>query len=112
MQLGQHDTATLVESAAYTASFNSGAVLSANVDEIIAYLNISAASGTSPTLDITIQDTPDGTNWYDVTSFAQATGTGKQRIVLSNIGSQVRAKVTMAGTSPNFTFSVELSGKN
>lgn len=112
MQLGQHDTKTLVTSAARTTTFTSSGVSTSNVDGVIAYVNISAVSGTSPTLNITLQDSPNGTDWFDASTLAQATAISKQRVVLSSVGAHLRAVCTIAGTAPSFTFSIDLSGKN
>ncbi len=36
-------------------------------------LDVTAASGTLPTLDVVVQDTVDGTNWNTIATFTQAT---------------------------------------
>lgn len=113
MQQGDFGSATLVESAARTASFNSDAEAVQSYDRVWAYLDITAASGTSPTLDIIIQESVDGTTWYDSGySFTQSTATGKQRLSMPAVGGYfIRASCTIAGTSPSFTFSVDVVGK-
>ena len=70
-------------------------------------LNVTAASGTSPTLDVVIEDTLDGTNWNTVGTFTQATGATRQVINISApFGDTVRTRWTIGGTSPSFTFAV------
>lgn len=73
----------------------------------VAQLNVTAASGTTPTLNVVIEDTLDGTNWYPVATFTQATGVGTQvQRVNTAFGTQLRARWTVGGTTPNFTFDV------
>jgi hypothetical protein len=76
-----------VTSAARTATGNSGA-LNYPVDNITGgtwILNVTAASGTSPTLDVSIQITPDGgTTWFDTSRFTQRTGVEAEGIFISH----------------------------
>src|SRR4051812_41676996 len=66
-----------------------------------AFLNITAVSGTSPTLDVKFQDSADGTNWVDVASgaFPQKTATGISSLVLNNVGPYLRAVQTVGGSA-------------
>src|SRR3954467_7280294 len=86
-----------VATGALTASANSAKVNAGGYGTAKAFLNITAASGTSPTLDIKFQDSADGTNWVDVASgaFAQKTTTGASSVVLSNVGPYLRAVQTV-----------------
>ena len=78
------------------------------------FLNITAVSGTSPTLDIKFQDSYDGTNWVDVASgaFAQKNATGVSSLVLSTVGPYLRAVQDVGGTSPSFTYDLYVAGVN
>lgn len=72
-------------------------------------LRVTAASGTTPTLDVKLQDTMDGTNYNDITggAFAQKTTTGAEVInVTSLFANQLRVLYTIGGTTPSFTFTV------
>lgn len=96
---------TLAASAARTATGNgSGAELG---DRRVARLklDVTAASGTSPTLDVTIQTSRDGTTWYTAGTFAQRTGIANESKVFA-IDRHVRASWTIGGTTPSFTFSI------
>jgi len=67
---------------------------------------VSAVSGTSPTLDVVIQETMDGTNYYDAYHFERITAAGtyfSPVMKLSGIG--IRYVRTVSGTSPSFTMS-------
>ena len=74
-------------------------------------LEVTAASGTLPTLDVTIEDTLDGTNWNTVATFTQKTTTGLQVINLlagtTPYADRLRVKTVIGGTTPSFTFSVK-----
>lgn len=66
-------------------------------------LDITAASGTTPTLDVTIETSEDKTTWTSVGTFTQATAAGKQRKVFVGLDRYVRAVETVGGTGPSFT---------
>ncbi len=94
------------------------------------FFKVTAASGTSPTLDVYIQKLlPDNSTWQDIVHFAQATSTtnalcsfvsnassapaasqtasltaGTQKATL--LGKQIRVSYVIGGTNPSFTFSV------
>lgn len=95
-----------VASAARTATGNGTAFDSADVDEITGTLAVTAASGTTPTLDVTLETTADGTNYYTVGSFGQKTTTATEAKVFTGLGSLSRWKWTIAGDTPSFTFSI------
>src|SRR4051812_14456489 len=103
-----------VADGAITASANSNKVNAGGYGNAVAYLRVTAASGTTPTLDMKFQDSPDGTNYQDVPSgaFTQKTAAGSQRLVLSNIGPFLRAVQTIGGTSPSFTYDLHVAGIN
>lgn len=99
---------TFLPSSSRTSSGNSGnGTYVGENNEAIVYLEITAASGTTPTLDVVIQDTIDGTNWDTVSSFTQASSTGREVIRISNFSRYMRISYTIGGTTPDFTFSVK-----
>ena len=69
---------------------------------------VTAVSGTTPTLDVVVQESDDGgTNWFDVYAFPRITATGMYRSPkLLLTGNRVRYVQTVAGTTPSFTRSV------
>lgn len=72
------------------------------------YLNVTAASGTTPTLTVTVEDSPDGQTWYTLATFTQATGvTSEAKRVLDPFGRYLRVSYTVGGTAPSFTFDVQ-----
>lgn len=95
-----------VASAARTATANGTAFDTSDVDEISATLAVTAAGGTTPTLDVVLQTTADGTNYYTAGTFTQKTGTGTEAKVFTGLGSLSRWQWTIGGDTPTFTFSV------
>lgn len=106
---------TVIPSAARTATFNHDLEgLAAQYDEMAIYLNVTAASGTSPTLDVVYQTSNDGgTTWFTHTSMTQATTTTTERVAVTRpIGIDSRILCTIGGTTPSFTFSVACECKS
>jgi hypothetical protein len=105
---------TAAASAARTASGNT-AVLAGFGDwsKFRAQLNVSAASGTTPTLDVVIEDTFDGgTTWNTIATFTQKTAVAVQAVDVTGLFTdQMRVRWTIGGTTPSFTFDVKLYGK-
>lgn len=106
---GQHvDSRDVVlhPSAARTATANGTVVEETGRRRTLALvLAITAASGTSPTLDVVVQTSRDGGTWYTAGSFTQATTTGTQRKTFA-LDRYVRLQWTIGGSdTPTFTFS-------
>ncbi len=99
---------TLVASAARTASGDTGTLTGwGTATNIRAQLDVTAASGTSPTLNAVIEDTLDGSNWNTVGTFAQRTAAGREVInITTPFSDRLRVRWTVGGTTPSFTFSV------
>ena len=77
-------TVTLLASAARTETVTGTAVKGLSAARLLVMqLNVTAASGTSPTLDVVVQDTVDGTNWNTIATFTQATGVTREVIRLT-----------------------------
>lgn len=110
---------TVVDSAARTATGNSGAISlhealkvdagEVDIDSINLVVDVTAVSGTSPTLDLSVEWSHNGTDFAAVDTpdtFTQITGTTKKVKRFTIKGSHYRVVWTLAGTSPNFTFSI------
>lgn len=100
---------TLVSSAARTASGDSGTLDGwGAADSLRIQLDVTAVSGTSPTLDVVVEDTLDGTNWNTIGTFAQKTAAGREVVNITGLFSDtLRVRWTVAGTTPSFTFAVD-----
>lgn len=97
-----------VASAARTATGNSAAFNTGDADSLEATLSVSAASGTTPTLDVTLETSiDDGATWDTVAAFAQKAAAGSDGHVFGPLGDKCRWKWTIAGTTPSFTFAID-----
>ncbi len=101
-------TEQAVASAARTTSGNSGSTPGfGHAKTLRAQLDVTAASGTTPTLNVTIEDTLDGTNWNTIGTFVAKTAAGREVInVTIPFADSLRVSWVIAGTIPSFTFSV------
>lgn len=107
----------LLASAARTVSGEGAAaeiiarqVLASGYDEQLnpdlrVYLSVSAASGTTPTLDVTIVKTINGVD-YTLGTFAQKVAAGSEVITVANAPESLKAVFAITGTGPSFTFEV------
>lgn len=103
-------TVTLSASGAKVASGAATAVTGlAAANNLVIQLEVTAASGTTPTLDVIVQDTVDGTNYYTIATFAQKTGTGTEVIRLATpFTDTLKVSWTIGAiANPSFTFSVK-----
>jgi ABC-type nitrate/sulfonate/bicarbonate transport system substrate-binding protein len=108
---------TLLASSTKTATGTSTAVCGLGVyTKYGLQIAVSAASGTSPTLDVIVQHSIDGgTTWFTLATFTQKTTTGNELKIESEVeaataevyGDCQRLSYTIGGTSPSFTFSVK-----
>lgn len=99
---------TLVAPAARTATGNSGVLTGyAPASSLRVQLNVTAASGTTPTLNVLVEDSLDGANWNTIGTFAQKTAASREVLnVTTPFANQIRVSWTIAGTTPSFTFAV------
>ena len=81
------------------------------------YLDVTAVSGTTPTLDVKIQEKdPVSGKYFDLVSFTQVTAVITQRKNYGSgagelLGKVIRFVATIGGTTPSFTFSLSMVGK-
>lgn len=113
---------TLVSSAARTVNGDTGPLDGfGGLTGLRIQLDVTAAAGTSPTLNVVLEDTLDGTNWNVVGTFAQKVAAGREivNILPSKVESasfsplfanRLRVRWTVAGTTPSFTFSLVVAG--
>lgn len=101
-------TDEVVASAARTTSGDSGILTGyGSAVRLRVQLNVTAASGTTPTLDMVIEDTLDGTNYNTIGTFTQKTAVSRQVIdITTPFADRVRVRWTVGGTTPSFMFSV------
>jgi hypothetical protein len=69
-------------------------------------LDVSAASGTTPTLTVAVEHSRDGVTWTALDAFPQVTGAGTTHRTFGGVDNYVRATWSVGGTTPSFTFAV------
>ena len=101
-------------SSAVTTSGNAGPTTPSNGCAYSIVIPVTAVSGTSPTLDISIQESDDsGTNWFSVYDFPRITAVGVYRSpVIPLTGNRIRYVQTVGGTTPSFTRSINRNQSN
>jgi hypothetical protein len=95
---------------AVTGAGNSGALTGyGNINSIRAQLNVTAITGTTPSLTVFIEDSVDGgATWAVVGTFTAVTAAGAQTIsVAGPFGDQLRVRWAITGTTPSANFAVD-----
>ena len=70
-------------------------------------LTVTAATGTTPSMTVTVETSGDGTTgWASVGAFAAKTAPGTERKTVSGLDNYVRVSWAVTGTTPSFTASV------
>jgi hypothetical protein len=100
--------AKIIELQPRTTNGNSGDMQVRGGDSVRAQLNVTGASGTTPTLNVLIEDTLDGTNYNTIASFAQKTANGREVInITTPFAENLRVSWSIAGASASFTFGID-----
>lgn len=114
--------ATLKASAAETASTTGTALELGDASTMHVTVDVTAASGTTPTMTVDIEGSNDNVNWAVIGTFgadgyrAGSVGTAPSNLTAAATvrgvlpaARYVRHKSTIAGTTPSFTYSIALS---
>src|SRR5271166_579094 len=105
---GAQTFSTQVASAARTTSGSSAITQGAPNNQAVFNLQVTAVSGTNPTLDLVFQESYDnGTTWVDQWHWERVTATGQfatPNLVMDT--AKFRFVWTIGGATPSFTFSV------
>ena len=102
----QASTIVDIASATITSTTTTGTLALTNNQSVAFHINVTATSGTG-NMDVVIQETFDGTNWFDVYHFPRITTAGRYYTpLMSFTGSSYRVVRTLSGTSPSFTSSL------
>jgi len=102
---------TMLALAARSASGVSNGFNVGEFTEALVMVDVTAVSGTAPTLDIKVQISHNNTDWWDHTTFTQIVAVGKAYKSLTAFGKYMRLSYTIGGTSPQFTFGAYLVTK-
>lgn len=104
------DARLVVASAARTTTGTSGAnAIPQGANKVSLMANVTAVTGTGPTLDLTVEWSNDGTAWAvgePTDSFTQITAVSAKAKEFVVKGAAYRVRWTLGGTTPNFTFAV------
>jgi hypothetical protein len=97
-----------VASAALTTTTTTAAITPTFGTSYEVNIPVTAVTGTSPTLDVSIEESDDnGTNWLKVYDFPRITAAGIYRSpVIPMTGTRLRYVQTVGGTTPSFTRAV------
>lgn len=90
-----------------SGTVTSGPVANAGMaTDVLLMVHCTAASGTSPTLDVSLEESADGASWSAVanSSITQLTTAGNRVAAASVTKNYVRVTSTVGGTTPSFTF--------
>ena len=113
-------TVLLIASAAHSGAgtITNGPYVVGPYAELACDFNITAKSGTSPTLQFFIDRIGADSVAYNIWSSSSITATGQASTsigsgfsVNQSFGSQIQLRWTLGGTTPSFTFSVSIIGK-
>lgn len=99
----------LVAAQTITAAGNSAALSIADHvmgTSLLAQVNVTAASGTTPSLTVNVQQSPDGVTWVTTDTFAAVTAAGVSNLRAEVRGRWARLAWTVSGTTPSFTTTV------
>lgn len=101
-----------IPSAARTTSGNGVAYETGDRVEVRGLvLDVTAASGTSPSLTVNVQTSDDNTTWRTLQSFTAVTAApANQHLSVGGLDRFMRFSWTITGTTPSFTFSVGVLG--
>lgn len=101
-----------------TTNGNTNTFSVGSLSELSLDINVSAASGTSPTLNFYVDRLGLDGNWYTIFSSAQLTAIGTVSASIGSglstnqsFGSDIRIRWAIGGTTPSFTFTISLIGK-
>lgn len=97
---------TLAASAARTSSGAGASVDLGSASTVDLAIQVTAVSGTTPTLDLALQTSDDGAAWQPLESTARIVAPGRRKVRAAGSLRYVRVSWTIGGTSPSFTFSV------
>lgn len=94
-------------SAAKTATGQTPAFDEGSHDKLVVLLDVTAVSGTSPSMTVSVQWSHDNVTWFDADpadQFTAITAVGKKTKDFTVKGLYARLNYTITGTTPSFTF--------
>lgn len=104
----------LSDGSAVTTTTNGASVnnLASSANGGVAALHVDAVSGTTPTMTVTIEHSPDNSAWATLATFTAATAETSEFITVAagtTVDQYVRAVATVGGTTPSFSYLVSFA---
>ena len=102
-----NQSATVLTSAARTTTGQSNAFSVGTGANLSVLVDVTAVSGTGPSMTVKVEWSHDGTNWFagdTADAFTAMTATGKKAKQFSVKGLYARLNYAITGTTPSFTF--------
>lgn len=99
---------TVLTSAARTATGQSSAFEVGRHDELAVLVDVTAVSGTTPSMTVNVEWSHDATTWFvaDPADAFTAISTASKKVKTFTVkGLYARLNFTISGTTPSFTFS-------
>lgn len=106
-----HGKPVLPSAARGTGTFTSGPAANAGqATDVLLAVHCTAASGTGPTLDASLEESADGAAWTAVpgSSITQLTAAGNRLAAATITKNYVRVTSAVGGTTPSFTYSASI----
>ena len=96
--------ATLIDAAAVAVTTTYAALdMGACFGAMTMVVTASAVTGTTPTADVIVEHSHDGSTWATLGSMTQLTAAGTEPKTFGPCRRYIRGKVTLGGTTPVFT---------
>ena len=113
-RLSAHNETLFSGTATSNGDSHSSPVVTRWAKEAIVFLDVTAASGTNPTLNVTIKIYDAVTaKWFLLATFSQKTGvTNDVGYVQYGLGEKIACDYAISGTNPSFTFRVSTNLKD
>ena len=84
-----------------------------NLEGFFAVIKVASVTGTSPTFDVTVDHSHNGTDWFTLATFTQITGaTTEIKTISTHVMEYVRYDMTVGGTTPSAALEVNLVYNN
>lgn len=92
-----------------TIDLSKHAVATGRVPQLRIQSQVTAVSGTNPSVTVIIEDSVDGENWNTIDTFTAQTAVNRAVRNITTLFNprRVRARWTISGTNPSLTFSVK-----
>lgn len=96
-----------IAQAGVTGAGNTGSIEVGARHTLRLTLAVTAATGTTPSLTVNVQTSPDNSAWYTVGSFSAKTAVSSEGKAFSGLDKYVRLQwAAPSGTTPSFSFTV------